>query len=113
MSSEALSEQSCVHEGTGYDMVYPSSQDDPGASYFERVPSANSLSEEEDEESNVDRLESGTDGDLDGKENVESPIRSVIGLDGLSNFVLPLRWTVNDFNSTIKRKHFNTLQERY
>ena len=28
MSSEESSEQSCVHEGAGYDEVYPLSQDD-------------------------------------------------------------------------------------
>ena len=38
MSSEASSEQLCVHKGAGYDEVYPSGQDDPNASYIERVP---------------------------------------------------------------------------
>ena len=28
-------------------------------------------------------------------------------------FVLPLMWMINDFNSTIKRKHFDTIRERY
>ena len=57
-----------------------------------------------------------TSGDSDSKEsieNVESPIRFIIGPDGLRKFVLPLMWTVNDFNSTIKRPHFDTLWERY
>ena len=53
------------------------------------------------------------DSDEENVENVESPIRSVVGLDDLRKFVLPLMWTVNDFNSTIKRKHFDTLRERY
>ena len=46
-----------------------------------------------------------TSGDSDSKEsieNVESPIRFVIGLNGLRKFFLPLMWMVNDFNSTIK-----------
>ena len=38
MSSEASSEQLCVCKGAGYDEVYPSGQDDPNASYTERVP---------------------------------------------------------------------------
>nr|POE50366.1 hypothetical protein CFP56_55177 [Quercus suber] len=80
------------------------------------VPSANSPSEEEEEDSDMDESESGTSEDSDGEENVEnveSPIRSVIGLDGLRKFVLPLMWMVNDFKSTIKIKHFDTLRERY
>ena len=113
MSSEASSEQSCVREGAGYNEVYPSGQDDPGASYFERVPSANSPSEEEDEDLDVDESESKKNEDSDCEENVESPIRSIIGPNGLRKFVLPLMWTVNDFNSTIKRKHFYTLRGRY
>ena len=60
----------------------------------------------------MDELESSTNEDSD-EENVESLIRSVVGLDGLRKFVLPLMWSVNDFNSTIKRKHFDTLRERY
>ena len=116
MSSEASSEQSCVCEGAGYNEVYLSGQDDPGTSYFERVPSTNSPSKEEDEDLNVDKSKSDTNGNSDGEknvENVESPIRSIIGPDGLRNFILPLMWMVNDFNLTIKRKHFNTLRERY
>ena len=50
MSSETSSEQSCVHEGEGYDKVYLLGQDDPGTSYDERALSANSPSIEEDED---------------------------------------------------------------
>nr|POF09133.1 hypothetical protein CFP56_56791 [Quercus suber] len=116
MSSEASSEQSCACEGAGYDEVYPSSQDDPGTSYDERVPFANSPSMEEDEDSNVDRSESGSSMGSNREENVESAdplIRSVIGPDGLKEFLLPLMWTVNDFNFTIKKPHFETFRERY
>ena len=41
----------------------------------------------------MDKSESDTNGDSDSEENVEnveSPIRSVIGPDGLRNFILPL-----------------------
>ena len=112
MSSEASSEQSCAYEGAGYNKVYPSGRDDPSASYSERVPFANSSSEEEKEDSDVDGLESSTNEDSD-EENVKSPIRSVVSPDSLRKFVLPFMWTVNNFNSTIKRKHFDTLRERY
>ena len=61
----------------------------------------------------MDGLKSDTNEDSDNEKSVESPIRSVIGPDGLRKFVLPLMWTVNNFNSTIKKKHFDTLRERY
>ena len=111
MSSEASSKQLCVREEAGYDEVYPSCQDDLDSSYSEKVLSTNSPSKEEDEDLNVDKSKSDTNGNSDGEknvENVESPIRSIIGPDGLRKFVLPLIWMVNDFNSTIKRKHFDT-----
>ena len=116
MSSEVSSEQSCVHEGVGYNEVYPSGQDDPDTSNDERVPSANLLFDEEDEDSDVDGSKRDTSGDLkngEHVENVESPIRSVNSLDDLRKFLLPLMWMVNDFNSTIKKPHFKTLWERY
>ena len=93
MSGEVLSEQSYVCEGAGYDEVYPSSQDNPSTSYSKRVLYAHSPSEDEDEDSDVDGTKNGTYEDSDGKENVEnveSPIRFVIGPDGLRKFFLPL-----------------------
>ena len=116
MFSEASSEQSCVHKWADYDEVYPSGQDDPGTSYDERVSSANSPSTKEDEDSNVDGSNSGSGGDSSNEENVgnaKSPIRSVIGPDGLRQFLLPLIWTINNFNSIIKRPHFETFRDRY
>ena len=116
MSNEASSEQSCVRKGAGYDKVYPSGQNDLDTSYGERVLSANSPSMEEDEDSNVDGSESGSSRGSNREKNVESAeplIQSVIGPDGFREFLLPLMWTVNDFNSTIKRPHFETLRERY
>ena len=89
MSSEASSEQSCVREGTGYDKVYSSGQNDPDASYLERVPFVNSLSEKEDEDSDVDRSESDTSRDSDSDENIESPIRFVISPNGLRILFFP------------------------
>ena len=116
MSNEASSEQSCVRKGAGYDKVYPSGQNDLDTSYGERVLSANSPSMEEDEDLNVDGSESGSSRGSNREKNVESAeplIQSVIGPDCFREFLLPLMWTVNDFNSTIKRPHFETLRERY
>ena len=52
-------------------------------------------------------LEEGFD---DGE---EQPIKSVVGADGLWEFIMLLEWTVNDFRSTIKEKHFKTLRANY
>ena len=90
MSSEALSEKLFVREGVGYDEVYLSGQDDPDTSYDEKVPFANSPPVEEDEDLNVVGLEGDSGGDSNS-ENVyyaKPPIQSVIGLDGLREFLL-------------------------
>ena len=111
MSIEASSEQSCVREGVGYDEVFPSSQDDPNTSYDERVLSVNSPSTEKDEHLDVDRLEGDSnDDDLDSG---EPSIQSIIGLDGFREFIMLPLWTINNFNSSIKQQHFNTLREKY
>ena len=112
MSSEGSSDQSCVRKGEGYDEVFLPSQDDPDTSYDERVLSANSPSREEDEDRDMD----GSKSDSNDKEDVvsaEPPIQSVIGPDGLSEFIMLPLWMINDFNSSIKQKHFNTLREKY
>ena len=59
MSGEASSKQSCVHKGESYNEVYPSGQDNPNASYTEKVSFANSPSEEEDENSDMDDQRGG------------------------------------------------------
>ena len=60
--------------------------------------------------------------DVDGSEDDSSeeyivsakpPSQSVVGLDGLTEFILLPLWTVNDFKSTIKQKHFDTLRGKY
>ena len=68
--------------------MYPLGQDDPSASYPERVPSINSSFEEEKEDSDVDGSESTTNENSDNEENVKSPIRSFVGPDGLRIFPL-------------------------
>ena len=50
------------------------------------------------------------EGSDDGK---EQPIKSVESANGLRKFIMLPKWTVNDFNSTIKEKHFNTLRANY
>ena len=113
MSSEVLSEQLCVREGAGYDEVYPLGQVDPSILYLEKDPSANSPSEEEDGDSDEDESESDMDEVSGDEESGESLPRIVVGPDNLRNFILPLIWTVNHFSLTVKRKHFNTIWDRY
>lgn len=110
MSSETLSDQSCVRDGVGYNDVYPLGLDDPNTSYDERVLSSNSSFVEGDEDVNVD----GSEGDLnEDLVSAEPSPQSVIGPDGLRQFIFLPLWTVNDFKSTIKQKHFDTLKEKY
>ena len=55
----------------------------------------------------VVKPEEGSDDDED------QIIKSVVGADGLREFVMLLEWTVNGFTSTIKEPHFNTLRAHY
>jgi len=45
--------------------------------------------------------------------NDEPLVQSVIGPDGFREFIMLLLWMINDFNSSIKERHFNTLREKY
>ena len=108
--SSALSEQSCVREGVGYDEVYLLGQDNPSTSSKERIPSANSPSTKEDDDLDGDGSESDSNEEIG---NDEAPVQSVIGPDGFKEFIMVPLWTINDFNSSIKEHHFNTLREKY
>ena len=102
--SSASSNQSFLRDGAGYEEVYPSSNRDPDDLSEERSPSASSPSSK-NEDIEVAELEEGSD---DGK---DQRIKSVVGADGLREFVMLLEWTVNAFMSTIKEPHFKTLRE--
>ena len=52
-------------------------------------------------------------GTSDGLIDVDPPIQSVIGPNGLREFILLPLWTVNDFISKIKETHFKTLRDKY
>ena len=107
--SSKLSNQSFVCYGAGYDEVFPSGQKDLDASSEERNPSATSPSSR-DKGLEMDRPEGDSS---DGLDDVEPPIQSVIGPDGLRKFIMLPLWTVNDFRSTIKESHFKTLKTKY
>ena len=104
--SSSLSNQSFVRNGAGYKEVYPSGYRDPDDLREERSPFASSpFSKNEDME--VAELEEGFD---DGE---DQRIKSVVGADGLREFVMLPEWTVNAFTSTIKEAHFKTLRANY
>ena len=107
--SSASSNQSFVHDWAGYDEVYPSGQKDPDTSSEERSPFATSPSSR-DKGLEMDRPEGDSS---DGLDDVEPPIQSVIGPDGLREFIMLPLPTVNDIRSTIKESHFKTLRIKY
>ena len=133
--SEATSEQSSVHEGAGYNEVFPSGHGlDEGLSWSsERERSARSpVDEEEDfdkdevEERDGDEDDEGegeNEGELeveDDKDDDESDMgASMEGSlgsprDGHTRpFILPAIWTINDFKPTMMTKIFNNLRDRY
>ena len=104
--SSASSNQSFVHDGAGYEEVYPSGYRDPDDLSEERSPSASSTSSK-NEDMEVVELEEGSDDSEDQR------IKSVVGADGLREFVMLPEWTVNAFTSTIKEAHFKTLRANY
>ena len=102
----ASSNQSFVCDKAGYEEVYPSGYREPDNLSEERSPFASSpFSKNEDME--VAEPEEGSD---DGE---DQRIKSVVGADGLREFVMLSKWTVNAFTSTIKEAHFKTLRANY
>ena len=102
--SSASSNQSFVRDGAGYEELYPSGYRDQDE-LSERSPSATSPSSK-NENMELAEPEEGSD---DG----EQTIKSVVGTDGLREFVMLSEWTVNNFTSTINEAHFKTLRAIY
>ena len=100
----ALSNQSFVRDGAGYEELYLSGCRDPDK-LSERSPSAASPSSK-NEDMELAEPEEGSD---DG----EQRIKSVVGADGLREFVMLPEWMVNNFTSTIKEAHLKTLRAIY
>ena len=94
----------------GYNEVYSSGQNDPDTFSDERVLSSNSPSSEGDGDGDVDGLK---DDSSDQMASAEPPTQSVIGPNGLREFIILQLWMVNDFRSIIKQKHFDTLGEKF
>ena len=98
--SSASSDQSFVRDRADYEELYPSGYRDPDE-LSERSPFAASPSSK-NEDMEMTELEKGSN---DGE---EQRIKSVVGTDGLREFVMLPEWTVNYFTSTIKEAHFKS-----
>ena len=104
--SSALSNQSFIRDGAGYEEVYPSGYRDPDDLREERSLST-SFPSSKNEDIEVAEPEEGSD---DGE---DQRIKSVLGANGLREFVMLPEWTVNAFTSTNKEPHFKTLKANY
>uniref|UniRef100_A0A7N2MS41 Uncharacterized protein n=1 Tax=Quercus lobata TaxID=97700 RepID=A0A7N2MS41_QUELO len=104
--SSALSNQSFVHDGTDYEEVYPSGHKDQESLGEERSPFASSSSSTNEDMEMVKQEEVSDDSE-------EQTLRSVIGTNGLREFIMLPKWTVNNFVSTIKENHFKTLKDNF
>ena len=102
--SSASSNQSFVRDGAGYEELYLSGCRDPDE-LSERSPSAASPSSK-NEDMELTEPEEGSDDD-------DQRIKSVVGADGLREFVMLPEWTVHNFTFTIKEVHFKTLRAIY
>ena len=104
--SSVSSNQSVVRDGTEYEEVYPSGHRDPDSLGEERSPSASSSSST-NEDTEMVELEGTSD---DGEDQA---LGSIIGVDGLREFIMLLKWTVHKFSSVIKEKHFITFSANF
>ena len=102
----ASSNQSVVRDGVDYEEVYPSGHKNQESPREERSSSASSSSSTNEDMEMADPEEVSDDGK-------EQPIKSVIGANGLREFIILPEWTVNNFVSTIKENHFKTLRDNY
>ena len=102
--SSASSNQWFVCNGASYEDLYRSGYKDPDE-LSERSPFATSPSSK-NEDMELAEPEEGSDGGGEGP-------KSVVGADGLREFVMLPEWTVNNFRSTIKEVHFKTIRAVY
>ena len=84
--SSASSNQSVVRDGVEYEEVYSSGHKDPESPGEERSPPASSSTNEDME---MVEVEDTSDDDED------QPLGSVIGADGLREFIMLPEWTVH------------------
>ena len=104
--SSASSNQSVVHDGMEYKEVYPSGHKDPDSPSEERSPSASSSSSTNEDTEMVEPEDASDDGE-------DQALGSVVGANGLREFIMLPEWTVHKFTSVIKEKHFSTFRANF
>ena len=104
--SSASSNQSVVRDGANYEEVYPSGHKDQKSLGEERSPSAFSSSSTNEDMEIAEPEDTFDDGE-------DEPLRSVISVDGLREFIMLPEWTVHNFISVIKENHFNTFRANF
>ena len=104
--SSVSSNQSVVRDGVDYEEVYPSGYVNQESLSEERSLSASSSASTNEDMEMADPEEVFYDGE-------EQTLRSVVGANGLREFIMLPEWTVNNFMSTIKENHFKTLRENF
>ena len=104
--SSASSNQSVVRDRVDYKEVYPFSHVDQESPGEDRSLLASSSSSTNEDMEMAEPEEVSDDGE-------EQTLRSVIGANGLREFIMLPEWTVNYFVSIIKENHFKTLRENY
>ena len=104
--SSASSNQSVVRDRADFEEVYPSGHKDQESPGEERSSSASSLSSTNEDMEMAEPVEISDDSE-------EQTLRSVIGANGLREFIMLPKWMVNNFVFTIKENHFKTLRENY
>ena len=104
--SSASSNQSVVRDRVDYAEVYLSGHVDQESPGEEISPSTSSSSLTNEDMEMAEPKEVSDDGE-------EQTLRSVVGANGLREFIMLPEWTVNNFVSTIKENHFKTLRENF
>ena len=102
----SLSNQSVVRDEVDYEEVYPSCHVDQESLGEDRSLSASSSSSINEDMEMAETIEISDDDE-------EPTLRSVIGANGLRDFIMLLKWTVNNFVSIINETHFKTLRANY
>ena len=102
--SSALSNQSVVRDGVDYEEVYSSGHRDQESPSEERSLSTSSVSSTNENMEMADQEEVSDDSE-------EQTLKSVVGADGLREFIVLPEWTMNNFESTIKENYFKTLRD--
>ena len=104
--SSASNNQSVVRDRADNEEVYPSGHVDQESLDEERSLSASSSSSTNEDMEMVDPEKVSDDSE-------EQTLRSVVGANGLREFIMLPEWTMNNFVSTIKENHFKTFKENF